>query len=186
MLRGERITLRPIEREDLRRICDLKNNVELMQLAYGSWQPVPFAQFEKEFDKNLEKGEHNWMAIETEGKIVGEIGLHHIHRGEGVAAFGIGIYDADYLGKGYGREALTLFLDWCFRIQNFRRIWLDTLATNERAIRSYLACGFVEEGRQRQAAYYDGAYVDMVMMGILRPEWEARQKVQNLNPHSSS
>ena len=40
-----------------------------------------------------------------------------------------------------------------------------------RAIRAYRACGFVEEGRLRQHVWSDGAYIDLVYMGILREEW---------------
>ena len=40
-----------------------------------------------------------------------------------------------------------------------------------RAIRTYRACGFVEEGRLRQHVWSDGAYIDLVYMGILREEW---------------
>jgi RimJ/RimL family protein N-acetyltransferase len=43
---------------------------------------------------------------------------------------------------------------------------------NERAIRCYRACGFVEEGRQRKAKWLAGRYIDWVSMAILREEWE--------------
>ncbi len=52
---------------------------------------------------------------------------------------------------------------------------LNPLAINERAIRSYRACGFVEEGRWREHYYHNGAYVDAVSMGLLRSEWEAQR-----------
>ena len=39
----------------------------------------------------------------------------------------------------------------------------------------YRKCGFVEEGRQREHVYSDGAYHDQVVMGILRTEWEASE-----------
>ena len=41
------------------------------------------------------------------------------------------------------------------------------LAYNERAIRCYRRCGFVEEGRERQAVLVDGSWHDDVVMGIL-------------------
>jgi RimJ/RimL family protein N-acetyltransferase len=44
--------------------------------------------------------------------------------------------------------------------------------TNERAIRAYRACGFVEEGRLRQHVWSEGAYIDLIHMGILRKEWQ--------------
>ncbi|MDQ3643109.1 MAG: GNAT family N-acetyltransferase, partial [Actinomycetota bacterium] len=48
---------------------------------------------------------------------------------------------------------------------------LGTFDDNERAIRSYRACGFVEEGRLREHSWVDGRYKDLVHMGIMRSEW---------------
>jgi RimJ/RimL family protein N-acetyltransferase len=48
-----------------------------------------------------------------------------------------------------------------------------TLRAIERAIRVYSACGFVEEGRMREHVWLAGRYVDNVIMGVMREEWEA-------------
>ena len=53
-----------------------------------------------------------------------------------------------------------------------RRVWLETHAANERAIRSYKACGFVEEGRMREHIWLAGRFVDNIIMGVLREEWQ--------------
>jgi RimJ/RimL family protein N-acetyltransferase len=174
MLKGEKVILRAVEREDLKRLQELERDVELMLLGDGDWQPMPFAAYEKDFDKYLESEEKGWFVIEVDGKVIGSIGLHHKHRRDGSSQFGISIYDREYLSQGYGRDAVNVLLHWAFRVQNYRRIWLDTLANNERAIRSYRACGFAEEGRLRQHFYHNGEYVDAVLMGLLRDEWEAR------------
>ncbi len=60
---------------------------------------------------------------------------------------------------------------YAFRDHNMNRVWLEVLADNARAIRAYRTCGFVEEGRLRQHAWHDGAYKDVVVMGVLRAEW---------------
>ena len=175
MLKGEKVLLRAIERDDLKRLHELARNVDLVLLGDGHWQPEPLAAFEKNFDKSLEGEERDWFVIEADGRVIGRIGLVQSNRRNGSAEFGIEIYDPDYVGKGYGRDAIAVLLDWAFRIENFRRIWLKTSAANERAIRCYRAVGFVEEGRLRQQLYYDGRYVDSVLMGLLRSEWEERR-----------
>jgi RimJ/RimL family protein N-acetyltransferase len=185
MLRGEKVILRAVERGELKRMQELQQDVELTALANGAWDPRPLAAFEKSFDKRLDDDEHSWFGIEADGKLIGYIGLHHRDRRDGIAAVGIGIQDRDYVGKGYGRDALRLLLDWAFRIQNYRRIWLDTLATNERALRAYRSCGFIEEGRMRLHYYYDGSYHDAIIMGILRSEWEAGRKAAGDTASSS-
>jgi RimJ/RimL family protein N-acetyltransferase len=173
MLRGEKVILRALERDDLKRMQELKREIELTLLADGVWYPTPLAAFEKQFDKHLEDDDRSRFVIEADAKVIGGVGLHNKNRIDGTAALGVGIYDRDYIGKGYGRDAIRVLLEWAFRIQNYRRIWLETLASNERAIRSYRACGFVEEGRLREHYYHDGAYHDAILMGILRREWAA-------------
>jgi diamine N-acetyltransferase len=176
MLKGERVILRAIEREDLKHLHELDRHIELVVLGDGAWQPTPLAAIEKDFDKHLDEEDRSWFVIEADGKVIGSIGMHHRDQRSRVSAFGIGIYDPAYVGQGYGREAIDLFLDWAFRIQNYQRIWLTTWSINQRAIRCYQALGFVEEGRQRRQIYVDGQYVDAVMMGLLREEWEAQRE----------
>jgi diamine N-acetyltransferase len=177
MLRGKRVVLRAVEKDDVKRLHALHANVDLALLSDGSWRPESLASWEKDFDKHLDDHDKSDFVIEVDGVVIGEIGLHqHINRRAGVAYLGVGIHDPEYVGKGYGRDAILTLLNWSFRILNLRRIALDTLATNERAIRAYRACGFVEEGRLREHEYVDGAYVDTLTMGILRSEWEKMQR----------
>lgn len=177
MLRGKKVVLRPVEREDLKHLHELWQDVDLAMLASGAWEPWSLAAEEKEFDKHLEDQDKAEFVIEADGKVIGDIGLHRErNRRAGTASLGVSILDREYLGKGYGRDAIAVLLDWAFRIQNYRRIWLDTLGRNERAIRCYRSLGFVEEGRLRQHEYSNGAYDDLICMGLLRDEWEARQE----------
>ena len=175
MLKGEKVTLRTVERTDLPRLHELKQNVDLVLPAYGEWSPIPLVAYEKQFEKHLDDDDPSFFVIEADGKVVGELFLHHKNRHWGTTQFGIGIYDPDYVGKGYGRDALNVLLQWAFRIQGYRRVSLTVGAKNERAMRAYRACGFVEEGRFREEAYYNGQYEDVVAMGLLRSEWEAKQ-----------
>ena len=46
------------------------------------------------------------------------------------------------------------------------------LAFNTRAIRCYLACGFRQEGVRREAELYPDGRKDLIIMGLLRPEYE--------------
>jgi RimJ/RimL family protein N-acetyltransferase len=179
MLRGDKVILRAVEREDMKRFHELERNVDLVLLGDGAWEPKPLAAFEKEFDKDLERGELAFFAIEVDGKLIGGCGLHHSRRRDGATEFGIGIYDPEYIGQGYGSDAIRTLLRWAFEIQNWRRVHLRTLACNERAIRAYRKLGFVEEGRLREQCFFGGRYVDEVVMGMLRSEWEAQRSDTN-------
>ncbi|MBM7844909.1 GNAT family N-acetyltransferase [Herpetosiphon giganteus] len=175
MLKGKLVTLRATEREDLKRLHELERNVELVLHAAASWEPMSFAHFEKQFERWLEKG-NGWMVIEADGVVIGSIGLLNPNRHHQSSEFGVFIYDPDYVGKGYGSDAIQVFLDWTFRIQNYRRIWLTVASNNPRAIAAYKKCGFRYESALREHLYSDGQYVDLIHMGMLRSEWEAKDE----------
>jgi RimJ/RimL family protein N-acetyltransferase len=73
-------------------------------------------------------------------------------------------------GRGIGTAAIIQLVEFGFTRRNLYRIHLQAIASNTAAIRAYEKAGFVIEGRQRQHAWVRGAYVDIVLMGILRPK----------------
>jgi RimJ/RimL family protein N-acetyltransferase len=66
-------------------------------------------------------------------------------------------------GKGYGKEALSLVLQYAWRTLNLNRVQLKVFAHNERALHAYLAAGFEQEGRLRRAAFIDGRWQDVII-----------------------
>lgn len=173
MLRGERVTLRAVEREDLERLWQFRNDVEV-ELAGGGDPPLPVCleRMRTKFDREAGEGSRDKtdFVIEVDGECIGHCGLSNIDVAARHCELGITIGDREYWGRGYGREAVGLLLDYAFRLRNLRRVWLEVHAANERAIRSYKACGFVEEGRMREHIWLAGRYVDNVIMGVLREE----------------
>jgi len=179
VLHGERVTLRAIERDDLPLLWVYNNDVEV-ELAGGGDPPMPqsLARRQAEFDAQAAKGgrDGTHFAIVADGKCIGTCGLHGYSETDGHVELGIGIGDQAYWNRGYGREAVNLLLDYAFRLRNWRRVWLRVWGHNERAIRAYRASGFVEEGRLRSHVWSAGQYYDLVLMGLLRDEWQARQR----------
>ena len=180
MLRGERVTLRAVEKEDQETLWQFWNDLEV-ELAGGGDPPSPTSlerirsRFERE-EREEVRTKTDFM-MEVDGAIIGHCGLFHVDETARHCELGIIIGEKDYWGRGYGREAVNLLLDYAFRVRNFRRVWLETHASNERAIRAYRACGFVEEGRMRQHVWLAGRYVDNVIMGVMREEWREGGKV---------
>jgi RimJ/RimL family protein N-acetyltransferase len=73
--------------------------------------------------------------------------------------------------KGLGGEAIALVLGYAFNVLKLHRVSVRVVAYNLRAIRAYQKCGFVVEGREREAAFVDGIWHDDVMMAILDLEY---------------
>ena len=172
MLEGKQVKLRAIERDDLPTLLQFRNDLEV-ELAGGGDPPEP--QSLERIQKDFERGEREFggigFAIEADRKLIGQCGLFNVDETARHCELGVTIGNKSYWGRGYGREAVALLLDYAFRFRNFRRVWLEVNASNERAIRSYKACGFVEEGRLREHTFSNGRYVDVIQMGVLREEW---------------
>lgn len=73
-------------------------------------------------------------------------------------------------------ESTRLVLDYVFETLGLNRLWLHELAGDDVARKRFTRAGFTEEGILRQEAWKDGRYEDVVVMGILRDEWERRPK----------
>lgn len=57
--------------------------------------------------------------------------------------------EKNYWGRGYGTEALSLLIKYCFNTLNLYRVELEVFEFNKRAIKVYQKCGFKEEGQRR-------------------------------------
>lgn len=85
---------------------------------------------------------------------------------------GIDICEDDYLNRGYGTEALKLWVDHLFANSEYHKLCLDTWSFNPRMMRVAEKVGFIPEGFQRQMQFWDGEWLDLLHYGMLREEWE--------------
>ena len=168
---GATLTLRPTQPSDIADRLALGQSPEIMRMFGVDPAPVgplTVAAVERWVD-GLANHPHAWV-IEYGGRLIGEIRLDALDARDRRARLAIGLYDASKLGAGLGREAIGLVLSHAFGVLGLHRISLRVIAYNIRAIRCYRACGFVEEGRERDAALVGGEWHDDVMMGLLARE----------------
>lgn len=173
MLRGKNVLLRATTREDLPRL-HMFNNDLAVELAGGGDPPMPqlFEQLEAEFNERAGHSGRDGsnFVIQVDGLVIGHCALFNHNHTNRTCELGVTIGDHNYWGRGYGREVVNLLLDFAFRLHNYRRVYLEVHASNKRAIRAYQACGFVEEGHLRQHVWSNGAYDDLIIMGILHDQ----------------
>jgi len=112
----------------------------------------------------------DWAWVIDAGRFIGHVRFHGKSAGDRRANLAIGIDDPAFLGQGYGAEAIRLALGHAFG-QGLHRVSLRVLSNNLRAIACYRKCGFVEEGREREAALVDEAWQDDIVMGLLDREF---------------
>lgn len=166
MLSGERVTLRPVREDDLPTFYEWR--IDLATWAQTTDQPAYPMTWELYAQRAAQAAQEERVdfAVEVGGTLVGRVGLFHVDPLSRSCEVGIS-FAPEHRGMGYGREVLALVVDFAFRHRNLHRVYLSCLATNDAAIRCYTAAGFVEEGRKRESAWVEGAYVDEVLMARL-------------------
>ncbi len=168
LLRGERVTLRSLAREDAETIVRWRSDPEVHAQMFAAAPPTleghrRWFETVEERDDRLE-----FVIVENgSGRPVGTIGLSGIDRANRRAEYGILIGEADARGRGLASDASRLMLAHAFRGLGLHRVYLHVFGENEAAIRLYRTLGFAQEGILRHHAVKDGRYRDVVVMAII-------------------
>lgn len=176
-LMGERVYLRPLEKEDLPIIQAWNNDPEVRRLT-GEVRPTSQADIEAWYERARTDPDRVWfvVALRENDRVIGEAGLLRIFPAWRTADLSLILGDKNAWGQGYGREAILLLLDYAFGSLNLHRVAVGVVGFNERALRFYEQVGFRREGLQRDGYYCDHQYHDFVMMSILEDEFRARPR----------
>ncbi len=117
------------------------------------------------------------MVIETRrGVPVGSVSRYWVDARTRWMDVGIGIYESRRWGKGYGTEALALWVDHLFEVMPIRRIGLRTWSGNSRMIQTARRLEFRLEGTFREAYATPRRVYDRVAFGLLRREWQRARR----------
>jgi RimJ/RimL family protein N-acetyltransferase len=173
VIRGDRVYLRAVEREDLAR-CHRWINDESLTATLAQRYPVSLAQ-ESDWIERATRGQDPSrlplaICLAKDDRHIGSCGLEAIDRDNRTATLGILIGEADCRGKGFGEDAVRALCRYAFDELDLRKVRLDVSVLNPRAEKTYVRVGFRREGILRQEAFRAGKPVDMIRMGLLKGE----------------
>jgi len=179
MIYGADIRLRAIEKVDLPIFVGWLNDPEVRQ-GLMIYLPLSLAKEDQWFEEMLKRPqEEHPLVIEIKEQDewipIGNCGIFDIDWRVRSAEVGIVIGEKDYWNQGYGTQAMRLLLKHGIKTLNLNRIFLKVFNNNPRAVRTYEKAGFAQEGCMRQAHYHDGQYFDMILMSVLRQDWQNGQ-----------
>ena len=167
-LRGERVTLRPLEAADAPRLAAIAAEPEVARWWLG-----------------LTEGDILEMAgpgddvvafvIELDGELIGLVQageeLDPDYRHASIDLF----LGTAWQGQGLGADTVRTLARWLFEERGHHRITIDPAVANERAIRAYERIGFKRVGvMRRYERGVDGEWHDGLLLDLL-PEDLARR-----------
>lgn len=177
VVEGVGVRLRKFEPKDVPALYAFRNDRVLAAQLGGFSTGYAEADLRNWIDYHNGRADEVIYAIVDQGdEAVGHVGLYQIDHRVRKAEFAILIGRAELHGRGIGKAVTKFMLDFGFLDLNLNKISLTVLANNERAQSLYRSLGFVEEGILRQEQFRNGTYLDVVLMSLLREEWEARSR----------
>ncbi len=176
---GQLIRLRALEVADASTwLAEDVDSEAIRALNYGIELPrsralaeewaATFANFAKAEERII-------FSIETlAGEYAGNINIHSMELRHGAFQTGMRLFRA-FRGRGYALEAKRIVLRYAFHELRFQKYNLRCLETNAAIVRHAKRLGCREEGRVRRAFYTDGRYLDELLFGLTREEFDATE-----------
>ena len=183
MLQGKNVNLRPMEREDVDFIIQLRNDLD--SNVYVSVKQMSKAETMKEFDNPeplaLMTERTRFIIEKKDGTKIGYM-THWVVQPSRHMEIGY-IMIPKERGKGYCSEAVQIIVDYLFLSKDIVRIQAGTDVRNKASQKVLENAGFIREGTVRKSAFNKGEWSDGCIYSILREEWK-EPRILDKNPRS--
>lgn len=171
MLKGNNVIIRPMGKGDFEVFYSwLQDQKYLgdflsMEMRYKD-------NFIEGFEKNIKDSTKFYAVLEDmDGHLIGLINSMEATGTNSTLELGMLIAEETSRGKGIGKEALGLYVDYLFKTKNIMRIQYITRTDNIGMKTIGEKNGFVLEGVMKKYKIIDGIYRDYSLMAITRDNW---------------
>lgn len=171
MLKGQRITLRPVRAADLDEMyaahIDIANRGSFFPLGVMSE-----SRFRAEFAEHgfWQREEGTLLIIAPEQRMAGHVEFFKPVNYWDAFELSYQLYADEFAGHGYVTEAVQLTVDYLFGVKKQNRIQLVIVPENTASRRIAEKCGFQLEGTARGAFFNGGRNVDVLIYSLLRDD----------------
>ncbi len=163
MIRGEKVVIRGIQKEDASQIYKWVNEEQLRDFT-GTLYPVSEFEHEKWIANVTTSQNTKLFAICVDNKCIGTIGLKNFDTTSRNVELYISIGENNLQNNGYGSDAVSTLTRFCFEHLNIHKVYLKVFASNKRAVRCYEKAGFIEEGMLKEHHFSKGKYEDILIL----------------------
>jgi len=201
LYQGKLVCLGPIEYEKDSEIESswTHNSTYLHSLGQQMARPLSPAKVKKRYEaieKEVDKSRNLFyftIRNRGDGLLLGYARLFWVEWTSATSGLQIVIGNPDERDQPYAHEALQLVLRFAFRELNFYRLSAYAFTDDPQGIALLQSAGFYQEVCCRQSIQRKGQTSDLLLMGLLREEWndesrkprvENMEKASNISKHS--
>ncbi|GHO45827.1 GNAT family N-acetyltransferase [Ktedonospora formicarum] len=178
-LTTERLRLRQIRPNDAESFFEIFSDEEAMRY-YGHEPHTSIEETRARIQRIGEQYEQRealrWgITLKDDNTILGSCGFHHLRADFKLAETGYELKRSHW-GQGIMAEAEAAVLEYGFNELGFHRVEAIIDIVNGRSKGLLLKLGFTYEGNLRQRFYFQGGFEDEHFFGLLKEEWNARDR----------
>ncbi|MGJ5642110.1 GNAT family N-acetyltransferase [Formosa sp. S-31] len=160
-LRGEQVYLRALEPEDLEFVYQVENDESIWELSHTQ---TPYSRYLiKEYlehaHKDIFEVKQLRLVISTlKSETIGLIDIFDFDFKNRRAGVGILIQNHTNRSKGFGAEALSLLVEYCFKQLQLNQVYCNIAEENIHSINLFKKLGFQEVGVKQAWNLVNGVY----------------------------
>lgn len=170
MIKGKAINLHLVSERNLEELfnfhLDIANRGDYFPLKITP-EPLYKSKFQ---ETGFWSDDFSQLLIVSQNRIVGSIWTMRTVPYFDALEIGYIIYDKENYRKGYATEALSLFVDYIFKVKLINRLEIRILPSHIASEKVALKCGFTFEGIVRDAIFHHGQYQDLRQFSLLRKD----------------
>lgn len=169
-LKGEHIYLRALEPEDLDFLYQVENNENIWELSHTQ---TPYSRYLiKQYLDNAHQDIYEAKQLRLvisryNQETLGLIDIFDFDFKNKRAGIGILIIDENNRGKGYGKEALQLLINYSFRHLNLQQLFCNISEENKRSLKLFKGCGFKLIGLKKDWNYTNKGFRDECFLQLI-------------------
>ena len=167
MLIGEKIVLRPIRFDDWGKTIVWKNDLSIKSSTMSHPFPVTEELEKLWYEEQLQSKANTFIpftaVLKSSDVVIGYFSLNNVNFISRNALFSAVIGEKSMVGKGIGREAVDLLINYGFNYLNLQKISCYVVASHP-AVRTYKELGGIEEGLLKSHFYSEGVYKDVLFL----------------------
>lgn len=169
-----RLRLRPLGAEDATAVAEQAGRREIAHTTISVPHPCPVSEARGWIHRMTADTKAVVFAIveAASGRLVGTIGLRDIDTEHSLAEMGFWV-GVESWGKGYATEAASAVLEFAFEHLRLNRVYAHHMQRNPASGRVLAKVGMQREGLERERVCKWGVFEDVVLMAILRRDWQA-------------
>jgi RimJ/RimL family protein N-acetyltransferase len=172
LIKGKNVTLRAIETTDLPQLQVWANDPDI-QYNLGSWHfPASMRDIERWAGTFRNDSTAQRFIIDTAAHgAIGFANLVDINWKDRNATHGI-LLGAPWRHQGYGVDTVTAIMRYAFEELGLARLDTTFIEHNQASYKLFTGkCGWVEEGRQKNAYFRQGRYWTKILAGITHEDY---------------